>query len=159
MGRPETIDPQRSFEDPVAMASERPKGYLTLRIAGFFFILSALLELASINSEVPLFGAMRSGSVGVAYHIVYIAMFASMGLGLWWAEPWGLSAILAGTALYSADRLVFLLGDPTLGYGALLSVLEPELVRTATTTATLIALACWWSFAGYVYMRRAYFAV
>ena len=159
MGRLWAIDAQRSFDDPVAMASERPKGYFTLRIAGFFFLLSAVLELASINSQAPLFGAMRGGSVGVAYHIVYIAMFATMGLGLWWAEAWGLSAILAGTALYSADRLLFLLSDPTLGYDALLSVLEPELVRTATTTATLIALACWWGFAGYVYTRRAYFAV
>jgi len=139
------------------MTGERPKGSFTLRIAGFFFLLSALLELASINSEAPLLGAMRGGPVGIAYHLAYFVVFAAMGLGLWWAERWGLSAVLAGTAFYTVDRVVFLLGDPTLGYGALVSVLEPELVRTATTTANLIALGCWWGFAAYVYARRAYF--
>jgi hypothetical protein len=140
------------------MASDRPKGYFTIRLAGFFFLLSAVLELFSINSQVPLFGAMRGGVAGVAYHIVYIAVFGAMGLGLWWAEAWGPSAIFAGTAFYTADKLVYLLGDPTLGYDALLSVLEPELVRTATITATLTAVACWWGFAAYIHARREYFA-
>ena len=139
------------------MASDRPKGYFTIRLAGFFFLLSALLELASINSEVPLFGAMRGGSVGVAYHVVFVVVFGAMGLGLWWAETWGPSAIFAGTILYSADRLVYLLGDPALGYGESLGLLDPELVKMATTTATWTALACWWGFAVYIYTRRDYF--
>ena len=154
---PEAVDARRSFEDTCGMAGDRPKGYFTIRIAGFFFLLSALLELASIGSEVPLFGAMRGGSVGVAYHIVYIAVFGAMGLGLWWAESWGASAIFAGTAVYTADRLAWLLGDRTLGYDALLSLIEPELVRTVTTTATLTAVACWWGFAAYIHARREYF--
>ncbi|MFQ5351615.1 MAG: hypothetical protein ACE5EO_09470 [Candidatus Krumholzibacteriia bacterium] len=140
------------------MASDRPKGYFTIRLAGFFFLLSAVIELASITSEAPLFGAMRGGLAAVAYHAVYIAAFGAMGLGLWRAETWGPSAIFAGTVLYSLDRAVYLLGDPTLGHGALLSVLEPELLRMAATTATLTAVACWWGFAGYIYARRGYFA-
>jgi hypothetical protein len=139
------------------VANGRPKGYFTIRLAGFFFLLSALLELASVTSQAALLGAMRGGGVGVAYHVVYAAVFGAMGIGLWWAETWGPSAILAGTVLYSADKLVYLLGDPTLGYEALLSVLDPELVRTATITATLTAVGCWWGFVGYVYMRRDYF--
>jgi len=134
------------------------KGHFTIRLAGFLFLLSAVLELASINSEAPLFGAMRGGSVGAAYHVVYFGIFAAMGLGLWRAEPWGPTAIFAGTAIYSADKLVYLLGDPTVGYGVLLDVLDAEMVRTAAATATLIALVCWWGFAGYVYARREYFA-
>lgn len=139
------------------MATDRPKGYVTIRFAGFFFLLSALLELASINSEVPVFGAMRGGLVGVGYHVVYVAAFAAMGLGLWRTETWGPSAIFAGTTLFSADRVAYLLGDPTLGYGELSTLLDPALVRPVSITVTLTTLACWWGFAGYIYMRRGSF--
>ncbi len=141
----------------VAMEHDRPKGYMTIRLAGLFFLLSALLELASINSEAPLFGVMRGGSVAVAYHVVYIAVFGGMGFGLWRAKTWGPSAIFAGTVLYSVDKFVCLIKDPILGYGALLSLFEPELVRMATTIVTLAVLVSWWGFVAYVYVRRAYF--
>ena len=140
------------------MATDRPKGHATIRFAGFFFLLSALLELVSISSAVPLFGAMRGGAVGVAYHVVYVAAFGVMGLGLWRTETWGPSAIFAGTTLFSMDRLAYLLGDPTLGYGEFSTLLDPALVRPASIAVTVISLACWWGFAGYIYMRRDSFA-
>jgi hypothetical protein len=136
------------------MASDRPKGYFTIRLAGFFFLASAVLEVATTSSEVPLFGAIRGGLVAAIYHLLYAAIFGVMGAGLWRMDRWGPSAILAGTIFYSIDRLVFLLGDRTLGYEELLALVEPEMVQTTVLTATLTTILCWWGFAGYVFKRR-----
>ena len=136
------------------MASDRPKGYFTIRLAGFFFLASAVLEVATTSSEVPLFGAIRGGLAAAIYPLLYAAIFAIMGAGLWRMDRWGPSVILAGTIFFSIDRLVFLLGDRTLGYEDLLAFVEPEMVQTAVLTATLTAVVCWWGFAGYVLKRR-----
>jgi hypothetical protein len=136
------------------MASDRPKGYFTIRLAGFFFLASAVLAVATISSEVALLGAMRGGLVAAIYQIVYAAIFAVMGAGLWRLDRWAPSAILAGTIFYTVDQLVFLLGDRTLGYEELLAFVEPEMVQTAVLTATLTAVICWWGFVGYVFKRR-----
>jgi hypothetical protein len=136
------------------MTNDRPKGYLTLRFAGLFFILSAVLEVASVTAEVPLFGAMRGGLPAILYHLVYVLVFTVVGAGLWQFRAWCPMAVLAGTLFLSVDRLVFLLGDRTLRYEQLLGMVEAEMLDSVVLTATATTIVCWWGFAVYVFMRR-----
>lgn len=136
------------------MTDDRPKGYFTLRFAGLFFILSAVLEVASVTSEVPLFGAMRGGFPAILYHSVYALLFTVIGAGLWQLRAWCPTAVLAGTVFMSVERLVFLLGDRTLGYEQLLGMVETEMLDAVVLTAVATTIVCWWGFAVYVFMRR-----
>jgi hypothetical protein len=72
--------------------------------AGALRILSAVFEIFSITAEVPLFGDVRGGFLVLAYHTLFVAIFAWMGIGLWRAEPWGSRAVLVGTGIYAVDR-------------------------------------------------------
>lgn len=140
------------------MSNDRPKGYFTLRFAGLFFILSAVIEVATATSDVPLFGAMRSGLPAIAYHLVYALVFTVMGAGLWQLRAWCPMSILGGTVFLTIDRAVFLLGDKALGYEELLTMVEPDLLNSVVLTATATTLVCWWGFVLYVFRRRASFA-
>ena len=136
------------------MTNDRPKGYFTLRFAGLFFFLSAVLEVASATSEVPLFGAMRGGLPAILYHLVYALLFTVIGAGLWQLRAWCPTAVLAGTLFLSIDRLIFVLGDRTLGYKQLLGMVEAEMLDSVVLAATVATIVCWWGFAVYVLMRR-----
>jgi hypothetical protein len=143
------------------------KGRSTIRITAVLFILSAMLGLLSVTDETPLFGGIRGGWMAVIYHLTYVVAFLAVGVGLWRARPWGYWAVMATTAFYTLDTAQFLLARQTLrGYVMEdLSVL-PELpggvptkeVLTATTLLYVTLLVCWWGFAVYIHLRRAYFA-
>jgi len=47
----------------------RPQGYYTIRIAAVLFLLSAVVELVSVTTPVPWFGALRDGVPIVLYHL------------------------------------------------------------------------------------------
>ncbi|MBI1825140.1 MAG: hypothetical protein HY287_14360 [Planctomycetes bacterium] len=58
------IAPQRPLHP-----SARRKGNFTIKTAGGFFLLSGVVSLASLTSAVPLFGAMRTGTVALCYNL------------------------------------------------------------------------------------------
>jgi hypothetical protein len=86
-----------------------------------------------------------------------------MGIGLWSARPWGPSAVLAGTVVYSLDRLATLAtGSAELllranGYEDMLDLIDVDSLDVLMRTTVLTVLLCWWGFVAYVYARRAYF--
>jgi len=139
---------------------------LTIRTAGVFFLASAVVEVLSVSSAVPLFGNVRGGVVAVVYHLLYVGLFLGMGVGLWAAKSWGYRLMCAGTVFYTLDRILYLLDGQAReaevtsalgGFGALLGVGGESSVAQAMVLATVLTLACWWGFLFYLYFKRDYF--
>ena len=146
----------------------RHKGSFTLRTTGALLIASAAFELVSITGEVLLFGAMRSGVVAVGYHLLFVAVFSLMGIGLWRAEPWGYRAILVGTGIYVVDKVLYVLDDGarlakmkelTRGYEEIFQIMDLQSIDHIVTGVNLFFVASWIGFALYVHLRRDYFQV
>lgn len=148
-----------------APSSAPRKGSSIIKSSGWLFVLSGIVSLVSITSDVPLFGAMRSGGFAVCYNLFFAILFGGMGLGLNLGRPWGYRLFMAGTLVYSLERLVFLLDKNTRDVYLTASGVTQD-VRSLidvsvfdegiflTTAATLL---CWWGFAFYIYLRRDYF--
>jgi hypothetical protein len=139
---------------------------LTIRTAGVFFLASAVFEVLSVSSAVPLFGNVRGGVVAVVYHLLYVGLFLGMGVGLWAAKSWGYRLMCAGTVFYTLDRILYLLDGQAReaevtsalgGFGALLGVGGESSVAQAMVLATVLTLACWWGFLFYLYFKRDFF--
>jgi hypothetical protein len=144
----------------------RIKGKFTFQTAGVLFILSALLELFSINSRVPLFGDIQGGMIAATYHLIYVALFISLGFGLYRARSWAYTLVFVATGLYTLDRLVYVLDRKALEiylvallgkYGVTIGISETGFILKVILLATILIVACWWGFAGYTYLRREYF--
>lgn len=146
-------------------APVRRKGGTTIRITGGLFCLSGVLSLTSITAAVPLLGAMRGGVVALGYNGLFGLLFLGMGVGLWMAQGWGYRLFLVGTAVYSLDRLLFLMSPgtreaylaakgvtPELG-----TLVDPAMLSQTIVLTGAVSLLCWWGFAGFVYLRRDYF--
>ncbi len=150
-------------------------GRFTIRTAGVLFVASAIFQLISVTTDIPLFGAVRGGAVAVLYNLVYATLFLALGVGLWTGRRWGYRLVFAGTLYYTLDRLLYLLDRKTMevhlvqllqwyrelleevvGGGieadAILQMMPPVL-----WTLTLLFVGCWWGFALYIYLRRGYF--
>ena len=103
--------------------------------------------------------------MALCYNLLFAALFLGMGIGLIVGRSWGYQLILAGTALYSIDRILFVLdGDTRNAYLAASGVTEkvkdlidPAMLDQMLIFTTLTTLACWWGFAFYIYLRRDYF--
>jgi len=142
------------------------KGRFTIRTAGVFFWLSAVLEVLSIRIDVPILGALRGGLVGGAYHLAFAAIFATVGLGLWTGARWGARVVYMATAVYSLDRFRYaldragreaeLLGQLA-DHPEILEAFGVDLLLRVGALMALLFVACWWGFAAYIYVRRAYF--
>jgi hypothetical protein len=148
--------------------SSGPKGRITFRIAAVFFLLSALLEIFSITSEVPLFGALRGGVSAAIYHLIYFLLFMALGIGLWRAKPWGYRLVFAGTLLYTLDKVLYLLYRDSMkawlriqlsGYEEMLQFIDIGLILQMVILLMLLFVACWWGFTVYTYWRREYFGM
>jgi hypothetical protein len=149
------------------------KGAITLRLAGAFFLITAAYEVYSMTGAVPLAGAVRSGLIAVTYHMLFTAAYVAMGLGLLMLRPWGIPVLLAGTGLYTIDRLALLLDRAgilasisqsnselqglILGTDGLGSLIDPDTLVNATRMETVVLLACWWAFAFYAVRKRRLF--
>jgi hypothetical protein len=154
-------------------AFARPKGAMTLRLAGACFLVTAAYEVYSMTGAVPLAGALRTGLIAVTYHLIFTAAYVAMGLGLLMLRPWGLPVLLAGTGLYTVDRLALLLdkagllasiGQSTselqgllLGTDGMGSLIDTDTIVHATRLETGVLLACWWAFALYALKKRRLF--
>ncbi len=118
-----------------------------------------------MTSDVPLFGAIRSGGIALCYNLFFAMLFLVMGLGLIIGRSWGYRLFLAGTAVYSLDRLSFLLDKDTReAYLAasgvsqeVRSLVDMSMFDQGIFLATIVTLLCWWGFAFYIYLRRDYF--
>jgi hypothetical protein len=96
-----------------------------------------------------------------------------MGLGLLMLRPWGLPVLLAGTGLYTIDRLALLLDRAgilasisqanselqglILGPDGMGSLMDSDTIVHATRMETVVLLACWWAFAIYAVGKRRLF--
>lgn len=167
--RPPTSSGSREGEVPA-------KGRGTMRLAGALFLASAALELLSLTSEVVLAGAVRAGAPAVAYHLAFATLYAAMGIGLWTLRSWGYAVTLIGVAVYSIDRLWFLLDDAAMkawvslqmaglggiegmdGLEGLEGLVDPDQIAGLARLMTVVILVCWWGFALYVHVRRRLFA-
>ena len=148
------------------MTSEKIKGKFTFQSAGVLFILSALLELYSINARVPLFGNVRGGLIAATYHLIYVVLFFCLGFGLYKARPWAYRLVFAATGFYTLDRLVYISDRKALEaylaalldkYGIAAGIPETGSILKVVILAALLTAAGWWGFAGYTYLRRRYF--
>ena len=144
----------------------RIKGKFTFQSAGVLFALSALFELFSINSRVPLFGNVQGGLIAATYHLIYVVLFFFLGFGLYKARPWAYTLVFTATGLYTLDRLVYVLDRKALEtylaslldkYGVTVGISETEFILNIIMLATLLIVASWWGFSGYTYLRREYF--
>ena len=144
----------------------RIKGKFSFQTAGVLFILSALLELFSINSRVPLFGNIQGGMIAATYHLIYVVLFFSLGIGLFRAKSWAYKLVFVTTGLYTLDRLTYVLDRKALQiylvtllgkYGITIGIPETGVILKVILLATVLVLVCWWGFAGYTYLRREYF--
>jgi hypothetical protein len=142
------------------------KGKMTFRIAGIFFLLSALLEIISLTAEVPLLGATRGGMVTTAYHLIYFVLFMALGIGLWSARIWAYKLVFAATLVYTVDKAQYLLFPKSMEAGIrqhlskyqdIGQLFDIGAILQIVTLLTLLFIACWWGFAFYTYWRRNYF--
>lgn len=137
----------------------------TIKTAGGFFLLSSAVSLVSLTSSVPLFGAMRSGGIALAYNLFYAMLFLGVGLGLILGRVWGYRLCLAGTVIYTLDSLGLVFNKATrdayLAASGLTrevgSLVDLGLFDQGVVLASLVSLLCWWGFAVYIYWRRDYF--
>ena len=143
------------------------KGQFTFRTTAVLFVLSALLELYDLDAEAPLFGAVVGGAAIAVYHLLYAVLFAMLGTGLWTGRRYGYYAVFVTTGLYTIDRLQLVLWQDTLaafvqtrlaGREDLLAALGLEYLLHVLTLMTVVMVACWWGFAAFTYVRRAYFS-
>lgn len=169
----EWVAPERPVATAPPARPPRRKGAFTIKFAGVFFILSALFMLRSLTGEVPLFGAMRGGLIAVFYHLIFVALFGAMGYGLIQGRRWGYRLLLAGTAVYTLDKLIWLLDkaarDAQLNVKKVMQQFEGLIDANMLDEATLnmiqqipflvalVSLVCWWGFALFIYLRRDYF--
>ena len=149
----------------VAPSPARRKGSSVIKSSGGFFLLSSVFSLASMTSDVPLFGAMRSGGIAVCYNLFFGLLFLGMGLGLIIGRSWGYRLFMAGTAVYSLDRILFVLSKDTRDAFLTASGVSQEVRSLVDVSmfdqgiflATVVTLICWWGFACYIYLRRDFF--
>ena len=144
----------------------RIRGKLTFQTAGILFVLSALFELFSIDSSVPLFGNVQGGMIAATYHLIYVVLFTLLGFGLFRARSWAYTLVFVVTGFYTLDRLLYVLDRKALEiylvtllgkYGVSVGIPETGIIIKVILLATILIVVCWWGFAGYTYLRRGYF--
>jgi hypothetical protein len=151
----------------VAVAAVDPsKGKSTLQLAGVLLILSGVYELVIITAHVPLAGGMRSGALAISFHLLFAALFAAAGIGLLVGRPWGFWTMVGTTAVYSLERIAFLLDasakeaymSEAMGeLSGFQDIIDPGIVESTINMSVICFVACWWGFAIYVYAKRSYF--
>jgi hypothetical protein len=150
----------------ITSMAQEVKGRVTIRIAAVLFLASAIFELMGLNSAVALFGGIRTGAVAVVYHFVFIVFYGLSGIGMWTAKPWGYSAFMTTTVIYTIDKVQLILFrdafyDHILRQLTVTRDMVGMIPRQQLTQYFMIAyivlLLCWWGFALYIHMRRHYF--
>ena len=158
------------------MESTMKRGGFTFRTAAVFFVLSAFVDVIFIDSRVQLLGNIYGGVVAVMYHLIYVVLFLMLGVGLWNAKPWGYTALLVITLVYTVDTVQAFFSRGAVEADLIKQLSEhEEIFRQAgidkeyflnvftnnfnnmMTVVPFLVLACWWGFVWYAYIRRDYF--
>ena len=151
---------------PKAEAFSKRKGHFTIRSAGVLFVLSAVYELFSITSEVPLFGALRGGATAMIYHLIFIVGFLAIGIGLLTGKRWGYFLVFGETVFCTIDRALYMLDGKARdayvmkqlsAYKEFLNLIDRNSLDQLMVIVAMTSTACWWGFALYIYLRREYF--
>lgn len=157
----------RSPQMAAATSGKRP-GRWTMMSSGVLLLFSALLELGSVTSAVPLLGTLQGGAFAAVYHLAFAALFAVMGAPLVWPRPWGLRAFLGGTALYTIDRVVYALDragreadlmKSVQGHDEVFQAMPKDLFLMLGPMVALLSMASLWGLAIYAYVKRDYFTM
>ncbi|HHO76405.1 MAG TPA: hypothetical protein ENN05_08245 [Deltaproteobacteria bacterium] len=142
------------------------KGRFTIRSAAAMFMLSAVFEFLSLTSAMPLFGAVRSGTMVAVYHVFFAGLFLTIGVGLWAPKKWGIKAAVIGGIFYSLDKILFILDRTTIEIylvqligvsSEIFEVIDRQALFNSITLMYLLFIALWWGFVGYLHLRRQYF--
>ncbi len=142
------------------------KGKITFRIAAILFLLSAVLEVFSLTSKVPLLGAGRGGVIAITYHLIYCSFFLALGIGLWKAKLWAHKLVFVAAFFYTLDKVQYVISRKSMEAGLRQQLSRYEefglvfdigTILQLATLLTLLFIACWWGFALYTYLRRDYF--
>ena len=142
------------------------KKNISFKIAGIFFAVSFAFELANITHETVIFGMTLSGGTAGLGHLFYALLYGFIGFGLWFGTCWGAFAVYIGTAVYSMDKLTYILNrngiEQTMVndlsyYNMALQPGEIETLVSLTILTVLIMVVSWWGFAIYTYVQRSYF--
>jgi len=146
--------------------AQKVKGRATIRTAAVLFLASAVFEIMEFNSAVAIFGGVRVGAAAVFYHFVFAALYILSGIGMWTAQPWGYSAFMTTTAIYTIDKIQ-LISFPQAFYDYIIQqltvtreivgMIPKEQLTQYFMIAYIALLLCWWGFALYIHMRRQYF--
>lgn len=150
------------------METNRKKGHFTFRTAAVLLLASAVLELLSMTSEIPLFGEIRGGVSAGIYHVAYVVLFLALGAGLWSARQWGYTLVFVTTAVYTVDKLQLVLGRQALEAFVKIQMagvesqlqsqgIDASLILQAIVWMAIVVVLCWWGFALYTWRRRDYF--
>ena len=89
----------------------------------------------------------------------------AIAVGLLVPKVWACRLILTGTAVYTLDRLIFLLDSGAReAYlaksgvtGEVAAFIDVSIFHQGIVLAILVSVLCWWGFALYIYLRRDYF--
>ena len=150
---------------PAVPSVQRPKGWLTIKIAGWFFAVSALFSLLFFTSQVPRFGALRGGSFAMAYNLFFAVVYLAVAVGLIAPKLWGRQMMLMATIVYSADKLIFISNQASRDAYLVASGVTKEVAEFVDVgifhlciiVINLTTVACWWGFVIYLSKRGEYF--
>lgn len=146
---------------PGLPAKSLPRGVFTMRFAAATFGLSALFEAMSFGTAFPFAGELHRGVIAVAYHSVYVALFAGLCVGLWQLRRWSYPLLFVGTCFYTLDSLSQVLDEASLKaklaveLGALRGLVPEESILDTARASAVIFVGCWWLFVLWVRRKRA----
>lgn len=156
------------WSSPPAPSSRRaPKGAFAFRLTGVLLLFSALLELGSLTSPVPLFHEMRGGAVAIGIHFAHAALYGALGIGLLRAASWGYTLVFITTGVSLFEHALYLLDarareaemlDVLHGHRELLDGIGRGTIDALVSTTSVLLWISWLGFAMYTRWRRAYFS-
>ena len=154
-----------AWRHPMQPKSRKPEGDFTIVSTGWLLLLSGAWMLVTCTSAVPLFGEVRGGVVAVLYNVPLGAAFCAMGYALARRSRWALKATAVATALYTLDKLLFLVDTKARlasfsEASQLAGVLGDEMAALINQVSVLMSVAFllgWWGLVVWLWFKRAYF--
>lgn len=146
---------------PEARVSATNKTNFTIASSGALLLLSGIWSLTSLTAPVALFGAMRPGLLALLYNGAFAGLLMAMGYALLIKKSWALPVTWATSLLYTFDKLEMIFDDTArgaaLGESASMIGDFSALIDQVLVMAGWLFLLGWWSFAIFLWFKRAYF--
>lgn len=147
-------------------APPKVPGRFTMVTSGWLLLISGAWGVVTLGSPVAVAGGVQHGVVAYLYNGVVAGAFLAMGTALAFKKRWAMRAVAAATAIYTLDKLLFMLDGRARAAAMaeagtlLLSMLGPEMAAQMDRVGVMMAaglLLGWWAFVGWVYLHRSYF--